>query len=193
MVGTVKRVLFAGLSLVCIVAISGCGASTTSSAMDIVVGKAFNVTGNWTGTLTDSEYGPHAVILRINDSEGTLTGVLSVTDHVCLGVDATEMLVGTWNLTVEGTATGAAENTEGDNPLTPVQENSNNGSVSLTTTTFTETVINEAGEEVDYERQVAFALGGNSKSLTGTFSGNWIGTGLTCRSGIEGTLTITRP
>ena len=80
-----------------------------------------------------------------------------------------------------------AEGTDGDNPFTSVQENSNSGSLDFQNTALTETI-----GEVDFERYISFSLNGTSDSLSGKFSGTWIGPGLNCRTGLQGAIVITR-
>ena len=174
--------------------LSGCGATTSSDAMNIQIGKKFSLTGHWTGQLVDVKYGIHSINMTLNDGGGAVTGTLIAPTHKCLGDDS-NMGLGNmyeWNLKISGTATQAAEHSDGDNILTPEQENSNSGTADLETDVISETFPDEAGEEVTIDRQVFFSLSGNSDSLSGRFSGTWIGTDIYCRSGIQGTIAITR-
>ena len=162
--------------------------------MNIQIGKKFNLTGHWTGQLVDVKYGIHSINMTLNDGGGAITGTLIAPTHKCLGDDS-NMGLGNmyeWNGKISGTATQAAEHSDGDNILTPEQENSNSGTADLETDVIAETFLDEAGEEVTIDRQVFFSLSGNSDSLSGRFSGTWIGTDIYCRSGIQGTIAITR-
>jgi hypothetical protein len=112
------------LTLVLVVALtttllSACGGSSSGG----VYNQAFNVSGQWTGTLSDSTGVARAASMTLSDGGGDVTGTLSVVGHTCISGG---------NLT--GTAVQAPANTTGDNPLTGDQENSNEGSVSLTVT-----------------------------------------------------------
>ena len=188
-----NKLLVASL-LGAVVAVSGCGATSSSDAMNIQIGKKFNITGHWTGHLVDVKYGIHSINMTLNDSGGAVTGTMIVPTHECLGDDSNMGLgnMYVWNLKVSGTATQAAEHSDGDNILTPEQENSNSGTVDLETDVISETFLDEAGEEVTIDRQVFFSLSGNSDSLSGRFSGTWIGTDIYCRSGIQGTIALGR-
>ena len=112
--------------------------------------------------------------------------------HDCLGVEATATLGGEWGMEVTGDLEQAEKESDGDNILTPEQENSNSGTVEMRTITMEEVVINEAGEEVTFQRQIKFSLNGNSDVLSGRYSGTWVGPGLYCRSGLQGTIIISR-
>ena len=99
---------------------------------------------------------------------------LIVTDHSCLT-----------STSLTGTSVQASANSSGDNPLTGDQENSNEGTASLSMTT-TETV-----DTTETTFTVTFTLSGTSKSLSGQYSGTWPSSGSGCRSGFQGTLSIT--
>ena len=186
-----KNILFA-LFLSAAVTLAGCGATTSSSVLDNQIGKKFSVTGKWGGTLVDAEYGTHTIEATLNSSGGAVTGTIIVPSHDCLGVEATATLGGEWGLNVEGELAQAEKESDGDNILTPEQENSNSGTVEMRTIELEEKTTDEEGEEVTFKRQIKFSLNGNSDVLSGQFSGTWIGPGLYCRSGLQGTIIISR-
>ena len=93
---------------------------------------------------------------------------------------------------VEGDLAQAVKESDGDNILTPEQENSNSGTVELRTVVIEEKTVDEAGEEITLKRQIKFSLNGNSDVLSGRYSGTWVGPGLYCRSGLQGTIVISR-
>ncbi|MBT4404384.1 MAG: hypothetical protein HOC85_04885, partial [Acidiferrobacteraceae bacterium] len=87
--------------------LSGCGATTSSDAMNIQIGKKFNLTGHWTGQLVDVKYGIHSINMTLNDGGGAITGTLIAPTHKCLGDDS-NMGLGNmyeWNGKITGTAT----------------------------------------------------------------------------------------
>ena len=148
-----KNILFA-LFLSAAITLAGCGATTSSSVSDTEIGKKFSVTGQWSGTITDTEYGTHTIEATLNSSGGAVTGTIIVPTHDCLGVEATATLGGEWGMEVTGDLEQAEKESDGDNILTPEQENSNSGTVEMRTITLEEVVINEAGEEVTFQRQI---------------------------------------
>ena len=186
-----KNILFA-LFLSAAITLAGCGATTSSSILDTEIGKKFSVTGQWSGTIIDVEYGTHTIEATLNSSGGAVTGTIIVPTHDCLGVEATATLGGEWGMEVTGDLVQAEKESDGDNILTPEQENSNSGTVELRTIELEEKTTDEAGEEVTFKRQIKFSLNGNSDVLSGQFSGTWIGPGLYCRSGLQGTIIISR-
>jgi hypothetical protein len=186
-----KNILFA-LFLSAAITLAGCGATTSSSILDTEIGKKFSVTGQWSGTITDTEYGTHTIEATLNSSGGAVTGTIIVPTHDCLGVEATATLGGEWGMEVTGDLVQAEKESDGDNILTSEQENSNSGTVELQTIELEEKTTDEEGEEVTFKRQIKFSLNGNSDVLSGQFSGTWIGPGLYCRSGLQGTIIISR-
>jgi len=88
-----------------------------------IYNQTFNVSGHWTGTISDGTGLARSASMTLSDGGGTVSGTVSVTGHTCISGG---------NLT--GTAVQAPANTTGDNPLTADQENSNAGTVSLTIT-----------------------------------------------------------
>ncbi len=88
-----------------------------------VYNQTFNVSGHWAGTISDGAGAARAANMTLSDGGGGVSGTVSVTGHSCISGG---------NLT--GTAVQAPANTTGDNPLTGDQENSNEGTVSLTIT-----------------------------------------------------------
>jgi hypothetical protein len=86
--------------------LSACGGSSSGG----VYNQAFNVSGQWTGAMSDSTGAARLVSMTLSDGGGTVTGTISVTGHACISGG---------NLT--GTAVQAPANTTGDNPLTADQ------------------------------------------------------------------------
>jgi len=113
---SLTAILTAALALAGLVACSG-GSSGG------IYNQAFNVSGHWTGTISDGTGVARAASMTLSDGGGTVSGTVSVTGHTCISGG---------NLT--GTAVQAPANTTGDNPLTADQENSNAGTVSLAIT-----------------------------------------------------------
>lgn len=187
-----KKNILLALFLSAAVALAGCGATTSSAVLDNEIGKKFSVTGQWGGTIEDAEYGTHTIEATLNSSESAVTGTIIVPTHDCFGVEATATLGGEWGMEVEGDLAQAVKESDGDNILTPEQENSNSGTVELRTRELEEKTVNEAGEEITFKRQIKFSLNGNSDVLSGRYSGTWIGPGLYCRSGLQGTIVISR-
>ena len=171
MSGTIPKLIFPAAFFAAMGLLSGCGSSSSSG----IYNQAFNLSGQWSGQIGDGGTSRN-LSLTLNDTAGSITGTMIVTDHSCFDG---------WNLT--GTATQAAANTTGDNSLTTDQENSNDGTVDLVMAR-TETV----GDD-EVTRTINFNLTGNSTSLTGQYSGTWIGAKLaTCRNGILGDISITK-
>ena len=88
-----------------------------------VYNQAFNLSGQWTGAMSDNTGAAKPVSMTLSDGGGTVTGTISVTGHACISGGS-----------LTGTAVQAPANTTGDNPLTADQENSNGGTASLTVT-----------------------------------------------------------
>ena len=126
--------------------LSACGGSSSGG----VYNQAFNVSGQWTGTLSDSTGAARLVSMTLSDGGGTVTGTISVTGHACISGG---------NLT--GTAVQAPANTTGDNPLTADQENSNGGTASLSVT---------SGQATGGVSAVSIELGGENYSTLPTVS-----------------------
>ena len=166
----IKKALF-GCTLL---AITGLLASCGGSSSGGIYNQAFNVSGQWSGSIEDATNPDRSLSLTLSDNAGTVTGTLIVTDHSCFtSADLT------------GTSVQASANSSGDNTLTGDQENSNEGTASLSMTT-TETV-----DTTETTFTVTFTLSGTSKSLSGQYSGTWPSSGSGCRSGFQGTLSIT--
>ena len=108
--------------LVTILAIAGLVACSGGSSGG-VYNQTFNVSGQWTGTISDGTGVARAASMTLSDGGGTVSGTVSVIGHTCISGG---------NLT--GTSVQALANTTGDNPLTADQENSNAGTVSLAIT-----------------------------------------------------------
>ena len=173
--------------LIAAVGLAGCGATTSSSVLDNQIGKKFSVTGSWVGTIEDVEYGTHTIEATLNSSESGVTGTIIIPTHDCLGIEANRTFGYDWRMAIEeGALTPAEEGSEGDNILTPEQENSNSGMVEFQTMTVVE------GEDPEYNRYIRFTLNGNSDVLSGRYSGTWVGPSLYCRSGLQGTISISR-
>ena len=88
-----------------------------------IYNQAFNLSGQWTGAMSDSTGAARLVSMTLSDGGGTVTGTISVTGHACISGGS-----------LTGTAVQAPANTTGDNPLTADQENSNVGTANLTVT-----------------------------------------------------------
>ena len=126
--------------------LSACGGSSSGG----VYNQAFNVSGQWTGTLSDSTGVARAASMTLSDGGGDVTGTLSVVGHTCISGGS-----------LTGTAVQSPPNTTGDNPLTFDQENSNKGSVSLTVT---------SGQASGGVSAVTITLGGENYSTLPTVS-----------------------
>ena len=109
-----------GIQLSAIIAVlinlQSCSSSTSG-----VFGQSFNVSGHWSGTITDSTGAARSTTMTLVDSGGTVSGSVNVVGHKCFSGG-----------NVTGTATQSPTSTTGDNPLTADQEGSNEGTVSLT-------------------------------------------------------------
>ena len=142
--------------LVCIASMAmlfGCSGGSSSGG---IYKQAFNVTGQWAGLITDGTL-TRPITVTINDAAGTVTGTMLVTNHTCFA-----------GANLSGTAAAAGVNTENDNPLTTDQENSNEGTITVSIE-----VIETIGEE-DFTRTTNFNMNGDSSSLVGKYAGNWI-------------------
>ena len=126
--------------------LSACGGSSSGG----VYNQAFNVSGQWTGTLSDSASVAKAASMALSDGGGDITGTLSVVGHTCISGGS-----------LTGTAVQSPANTTGDNPLTGDQENSNRGTVSLTIT---------SGQASGGVSAVTITLGGENYSTLPTVS-----------------------
>jgi len=105
---------------VSILLLSACEGGSRSGA----VGQIFNLSGHWTGSLTEVGGSSNlASSFTISDHGGSVSGTMTISGHTCFSHG---------NLT--GTSFPMPVNSEGDNPLTSDQENSNQGTASLTLT-----------------------------------------------------------
>ena len=157
-------ILTAVLALAGLVACSGSSNSGTYN-------QAFNVSGQWSGTIKDTVYGEALVTMTLSDNGGAVTG-----NMVTFGPNSCFTGFSVSQLT--GTAAQLPANTSGDNFFTADQENSNSGSVVLSMTVDeTLTTVDEEGEEEEETTTytVSFALAGNSDNLTGNWGGTWFG------------------
>ena len=100
--------------------LASCGGSSSGG----IYNQTFNVSGQWSGTISDADGSTDTINATLSDNAGSITGTLTLNGHSCLSSGS-----------VTGTAVQDSANTAGDNPLTGDQENSNNGSVSLTLST----------------------------------------------------------
>ena len=100
--------------------LASCGGSSSGG----IYNQTFNVSGQWSGTISDTNGSTDTINATLSDNSGSITGTLTLNGHSCLSSGS-----------VTGTAVQDSANTTGDNPLTGAQENSNNGSVSLTLST----------------------------------------------------------
>ena len=170
----IKKALLGCTLLILTGLLASCGGSSSGG----IYNQAFNLSGQWSGSIQDATNPDRSLKLTLSDNAGTVTGTLIVTDHSCLT-----------STSLTGTSVQASANSSGDNPLTGDQENSNEGTASLSMTT-TETV-----GETETTFTVTFTLSGTSKSLSGQYAGTWPGnsddSGSDCRSGFQGTISIT--
>ena len=97
--------------------LSACGGSSS----DGVSLQGFDVTGEWTGNLSQHNRQALVPITIVLSGGQALNGTIEVSGHTCID-----------DGNVTGTATQVASNTQGDNPLTPgIRENANQGTVKL--------------------------------------------------------------
>ena len=118
--GQVKKTLFVCTLLAFAGLLASCGGSSSGG----IYNQTFNVSGQWSGTISDADGSTDTINATLSDNAGSITGTLTLNGHSCLSSGS-----------VTGTAVQDSANTAGDNPLTGDQENSNNGSVSLTLST----------------------------------------------------------
>ena len=166
----IKKALLGCTLLILTGLLASCGGSSSGG----IYNQAFNLSGQWSGSIQDATNPDRSLKLTLSDNAGTVTGTLIVTDHSCLT-----------STSLTGTSVQASANSSGDNPLTGDQENSNEGTASLSMTT-TETV-----DTTETTFTVTFTLSGTSKSLSGQYSGTWPSSGSGCRSDFQGTISIT--
>ena len=116
----IKKVLLGCTFLALAGLLASCGGSSSGG----IYNQAFNVSGQWSGTLTETGSTSSPVNVTLSDSGSAVTGTLIVTGHTCFT---------SGNLA--GTSIQSPSNSSGDNPLTGDQENSNEGTTSLILTT----------------------------------------------------------
>ena len=116
----IKKVLFSCTLLALAGLLASCGGSSSGG----IYNQTFNVSGQWSGTISDADGSTDTINATLSDNAGSITGTLTLNGHSCLSSGS-----------VTGTAVQDSANTTGDNPLTGDQENSNSGSVSLTVST----------------------------------------------------------
>jgi hypothetical protein len=167
--------------------LSACGGSSSGG----VYNQTFNVSGQWSGTIKDTYYGEALITMTLSDNGGDVVGQM-----ITFGPNS--CFTGYSMSPLTGTATQLPANASGDNPLTGDQENSNQGSVTLSMTVDeTLTTVNADGEEEEDTTTyiVTFVLSGNSSTLTGNWGGTWFGplpaSANLCRyPGIQGNITV---
>ena len=115
--GQVKKTLFVCTLLAFAGLLASCGGSSSGG----IYNQTFNVSGQWSGTISDADGSTDTINATLSDNAGSITGTLTLNGHSCLSSGS-----------VTGTAVQDSANTTGDNPLTGDQENSNNGSMILT-------------------------------------------------------------
>ena len=113
----IKKVLFSCTLLALAGLLASCGGSSSGG----IYNQTFNVSGQWSGTISDADGSTDTINATLSDNAGSITGTLTLNGHSCLSSGS-----------VTGTAVQDSANTTGDNPLTGDLENSNNGSVILT-------------------------------------------------------------
>ena len=116
----IKKALLGCTLLILTGLLASCGGSSSGG----IYNQAFNLSGQWSGTISDNNGSADTIKATLSDNAGSITGTLTLNGHSCLSSGS-----------VTGTAVQDSANTTGDNPLTGDQENSNNGSVSLTLST----------------------------------------------------------
>ena len=67
-------------SLFLMLALTGCSSSSSGGG---VFGQTFNVSGQWSGTITETTGVARAATVTFADSGGTVTGTISVVGHTC--------------------------------------------------------------------------------------------------------------
>jgi len=116
----IKKALLGCTLLILTGLLASCGGSSSGG----IYNQAFNLSGQWSGTISDNNGSTDTINTTLSDNAGSITGTLTLNGHSCLSTGS-----------VTGTAVQDSANTTGDNPLTGDQENSNKGSVSLTLST----------------------------------------------------------
>lgn len=91
-----------------------------SSSGYALFGQVFTVTGQWSGTISDSAGPDRPVTLSFVDNNGVVSGTLQAPGHSCVPSGK-----------VSGTSTPAPASSTGDNPLTVDNENSTGGFLTL--------------------------------------------------------------
>ena len=161
-----------------------CGGSSSGG----IYNQVFNVSGQWSGRIGDGNLS-RVINVTLNQNATAISGITIVTGHSCIS-----------SRNLSGTATQNTANNTGDNPLTGDQENSNTGAADLVI------AITETVGETEITHNINFTLIGSSKLLTGQYAGTWIpekdadGDDLeipgdenaTCRTGIEGSIQLSR-
>ena len=169
--------------------LSACNGSSSGGTYN----QAFNVSGQWSGSVKDTVYGEGLITMTLADSGGGVTGQM-------INFGPISCFTGYSIAQLTGVASQLPVKTFDDNPLTSDQENSNQGSVVLSMTveeTFVVVGADGSLEEKTTEYIVTFALTGNSSTLIGNWGGTWIGplpvSANFCRyPGIQGSLTLQR-
>ena len=161
-----------------------CGGSSSGG----IYNQVFNVSGQRSGQIGDGNLS-RVINVTLNQNTTAISGIIIVTGHSCIS-----------SRNLSGTATQNTVNNTGDNPLTGDQENSNTGAADLVI------AITETVGEAEITHNINFTLIGSSKLLTGQYAGTWIpekdadGDDLeipgdenaTCRTGIEGSIQLSR-
>ena len=143
-----KNPLLGVLLVAAIGGLSACGGSSS----DGVYNQAFDVSGRWSGNISQHNRQSLVPVTMTLAGGASITGTISATGHTCVS-----------DGNVTGTASTAAVNTNGDNPLTADQENSNLGQVNLayaltvTSGGITAVTIDSGGTGYTSEPSVVFA------------------------------------
>ena len=180
----IKKVLFSCTLLALAGLLASCGGSSSGG----IYNQTFNVSGQWSGQIGDGNLS-RVINVTLNQNATAISGIIIVTAHSCIS-----------SRNLSGTATQNTANNTGDNPLTGDQENSNTGAADLVI------AITETVGEAEITHNINFTLIGSSKLLTGQYAGTWIpekdadGDDLeipgdenaTCRTGIEGSIQLSR-
>ncbi len=135
--------------------LQSCGGGTSSGTFL----QDFNVTGTWTGTMSNV-YGDRfiSVSMTLSDAGGTVVGVIAAPDFEC----------STGGDLKSGTATKAATNSRDDNPLTAgINEGSSKGHLHMQWVPYPDE------DTVTRASDIKIVLAGDSSNLRGHYVGNW--------------------
>ncbi len=115
---TARQPVYATMLVFAACFLAACGSESTGG----VYNQVFNVSGHWSGTIYGKCFsgGSDPVRMTLSDGGGDVSGTMTTGGHSSISSGA-----------LSGTAVQAPEKTTGDNPLTADQENSNQGTLTL--------------------------------------------------------------